>query len=76
MQPQLQNFVENKQEQLLVGLLQLMELLFSNTKIDLTVELPKIIRLLCLKFSPCFQLALLTMLRKVLMDKLSDKLVE
>jgi hypothetical protein len=76
MQPQLQIFVENKQEQLLNGLLQLMDLLFSNSKIDLTVELPKIIRLLCLKFSPCFQLALLMMLRKVVTDKLSDKLGE
>lgn len=36
MHPQ-QVFVENKQEQLLAGLLQLIELLFSNAKIDLTL---------------------------------------
>ena len=75
MHPQ-QGFVENKQEELLAGMLQLIELLFSNTKIDLTLELPKLARMLCLKFSPCFQLSLLCMLRKVLMDKLGDKLGE
>lgn len=53
-----------------------MELLFSNPKIDLSIEVPKIIRLFYMRYSPCFITKLLSMLRKLITDRLSDKLSE
>ncbi len=55
----------------MINILQIVEMLFSNPKIDLNFELFKVLRLLTLKFSPCFQLSLLGMIKKIINDKLN-----
>lgn len=45
-------------------------------KIDMNTELMKLMRLSVMKFSPCFQLALIHLIKKIFIERLNDKTTE
>ena len=66
-------FVESDLERFLLEMLKLVELLFLSPKIDMNVELIKLMRLLLLKFSPCFQLSLILSIKRIFIERLNDR---
>lgn len=44
-----------------------------NHKLDMNVELIKLMRLLLLKFSPCFQLSLIHLIKKIIIERINVK---